>query len=99
MATITSALLSISHNHLKRTATPVVKTTIQFNNIELQAMHAFPGRWFKLKCELWGKDTLPNEDQKDDLLFTYPEVYYFPDRTQTAIESRTFQHVIGEGLL
>lgn len=104
MATITSAVLSISHDHIKKTATPVVKTTVKFNNIELQKMAAFPGHWFKLKCELWSKDTLFNDparlwDSTDDKLFTFNQVYFFPDGNQTAVESRTFQHVVGEGLL
>ncbi|HEX6428813.1 MAG TPA: hypothetical protein VF008_14055 [Niastella sp.] len=104
MAAITSAVLTISHDHAKKTATPVVKTTVQFNHIELKQMATFPGRWFKLKCEIWSKDTLFNDplriwDSTDDRLFTFSDVFYFPDGSQTAAESRTFQHVVGEGLL
>jgi hypothetical protein len=104
MALITTAGLNISHDHTKKTATPVVRTSVQFTNLELQVMAAFPGRWFKLKCELWAKDTLRDDparptDQTDDLLYTFNEVYFFPDGNQASVESRTFQHVVGEGLL
>lgn len=104
MASITSAVLSISHDHVKKTATPVVKATVKFGAIELQKMAAFPGHWFKLKCEIWSKDTIFNDplrswDSTDDKLFTFNNVYFFPDGTQAPVESRTFQHVVGEGLL
>lgn len=104
MATITSAVLTIPHDHTKKTATPTVQTTIQFSNIELQKMVAIPGRWFKLKCEIWSKDTLFNNparpwDQTDDKLYTFNEVFYFSDGTPAPTESRTFKALIGIGLL
>lgn len=104
MASITSAVLSISHDHVKNIATPVVKVKVKFTSIELQQMAAFPGRWFNLKCELWSKDTLFNDpsnpfDSTDNLLYTFNEVYYFPDTNQIAEESRTFQVKVGENLL
>lgn len=84
MASIASAVLSISHDQNKRTATPVVKTVIKFNELELCQMKTCRGRWFKLKCELWSKDTLFNDwgnpfDSTDNRLFTYSDVYFFPD--------------------
>jgi hypothetical protein len=99
MATITTAVLSISHDHTKKTATPVVRTSVLFSPIELHQMITHPGRWFKLKCELWAKDTLLGEDGRDDLLYIYNDVYFFSDGNQTALESRIFQVVVGEGLL
>jgi hypothetical protein len=104
MASIASAVLSISHDHNKRTATPVVKTTIKFNELELCQMRACRGRWFKLKCELWSKDTFFNDwsnpfDATDNLLFTYSDVFFFPDANPAAVEARVFQVTVGEGLL
>lgn len=104
MASIASAVLSISHDHTKKTATPVVKTVIRFSELELCQMRACRGRWFKLKCELWSKDTLFNDplrpfDSTDDRLFTYSDVHFFPDANPAASESRAFQVTVGEGLL
>jgi len=95
MASITKAELTISHDHRKRTATPVVKCTINFNDLEVCMMKTCPKtRLFKLKCQLWGSD--PGADQ---FLYTYDRVYYFPDPTPTSNENREFTAVVGEGLL
>lgn len=104
MATITKAELSISHNHVKNTATPVVRVKVKFTPIELQQMAAFPGKWFRLKCELWAKDTAFNDlsnpfDSTDNRLYTFNDVFYFPDTNQVAEESRTFEVKVGENLL
>lgn len=95
MATITNVKLSISHDHRKKTAEPVVKCKINFTALELCMMkNCSKGRFFKLKCQLWGDDPF-----SDDYLFTYSNVYYFPDGTPSLSESRTFKAVVGEGLL
>jgi len=61
-------------------------------------MKACPGaRLFKLKCQLWGADS--GLTGADDFLYTYGTVFYFPDPTPTASETRTFDVLAGEGLL
>jgi hypothetical protein len=35
----------------------------------------------------------------DDFLFTYTTAFFFPDGSPTAIESRTFDVTLGEGVL
>ncbi len=98
MATITDRKLSISHDHNKKTATAVVRCKVNFTQLELCQMKACPeSRLFKLKCQLWGADSGLNFG--DDFLFTYSDVFFFPDGTPTASESRTFSVLVGEGLL
>jgi hypothetical protein len=48
-----------------------------------------------LKCQLWGSDY----PDPDDFLFTYSNVFYFPDANPAATEKRTFDVVLGEGVL
>lgn len=92
MAFITDAKLTISHDHQKKTATPVVICKIKFTLLELCLMKTCPQRWFKLKCQLWGED--PGSDQ---FLYTYPSVYYFPDQTPSETETKEFKDTVGEG--
>ena len=88
MATITSAKLTIEHDHKKKLAHVKVKTKIRFSELELCQMRVCPeARIFKLKCQLWGDDW----PDPDDLLYTLDTVYYFPDGDPTANESRTFK--------
>ena len=56
------------------------------------------GSFFKLKCQLWG-GVDGFLDIGEESLFTYTDVFYFPDSTSAAIESRTFDVVVGEGVL
>lgn len=96
MAFITEAKLKISHDHGKKTARPVVTAKLAFTPIEICQMKSCrEGRWWKLKCELWGADS----PDPDDHLYTYSDVYYFPDPSPTATETRTFDVTVGEGLL
>ena len=98
MATITDAALTISHDHTKKTARPVVKCKVRFTPLEQCLMKGCPGqRMFKLKCQLWGKDSFFTG--ADDFLYTYGSVYYFPDASPTAAEDRTYDVTVGEGLL
>jgi hypothetical protein len=52
---------------------------------------------FKLKCQLWVEDS--GLTGADDCLFTYQTVFFFPDATPTGSEIRTFEVVLGEGVL
>lgn len=98
MASITDAKLTITHDHRKKTAQPVVTCTVRFTELELCLMKACPKqRLFKLKCQLWGQDS--GLTGSDDFLYTYDSAYFFPDATPSASESRTFDVVVGEGLL
>lgn len=98
MATITEAKITISHNHTKKTARPVVTCKVNFTGTELCLMKACPKqKMFKLKCQLWGEDSFLTG--ADDFLYTYNTVYYFPDPTPTSPESRQFDVTVGEGLL
>jgi len=60
-------------------------------------MKTCSGRHFKLKCQLWGADSGLFGD--DDFLYTYSDIFYFPDATPNATESRKFEVVLGEGVL
>ena len=97
MATITNAVLSLTHDHTKKIVHAVVKCNVNFTAIELCQMKTCGGRWFKLKCELWGSDS--GLTGSDDKLYTYSNVFYFPDPTPTAVETRTFDVLLGEGVL
>jgi hypothetical protein len=98
MATITNAQLSITIDANKKTARPVVRCTVNFTPLELCQMKTCKeGPWFKLKCQLWGEDG--GLTGADDFLFTYPTVFYFPDSTPNASESRTFDVTVGQGVL
>ena len=80
----------------EKTAKPVVKCKVHFTGLELCLIKSCPGqRMFKLKCQLWGKDS--GLTGGDDFLYTYPTVFYFPDATPTSPESRTFEDTVGEG--
>ena len=97
MATITNAVLSFAHDHEKKTVRTVVRCTVNFNALELCQMKMCKGRWFKLKCQLWGADS--GLTGADDYLYTYSNVFYFPDVTPNTIENRVFDVVLGEGVL
>ena len=98
MAKITSASLSISHDHEKKLVTPVVRCKVEFTGLELCQMKACPReRFFKLKCQLWGEDSFLTG--ADDFLWTYTNVFYFPDSSPTATEERSFTVTLGEGVL
>ena len=98
MATITNATLSLQHDHEKKTVRATVRGTVNFTIPENCQMKACPeGKFFKLKCQLWGSES--GLTGADDFLFTYPNVFYFPDPTPTTTESRSFDVVLGEGVL
>ncbi len=98
MATITNATLALTHDHNKKTVRAVVKCNVNFTALELCQMKTCAGaRLFKLKCQLWGADS--GLTGADDYLYTYSNVFYFPDPTPTAVESRAFDVVLGEGVL
>ena len=98
MATITDRKLALTHDHTKKTVRAVVTCKVNFTALELCQMKACPGaRLFKLKCQLWGADS--GLTFGDDFLFTYSDVFFFPDPTPTATESRTFTVLLGEGVL
>jgi hypothetical protein len=98
MATITNAVLSIVHDHNKQTANVTVRCNVNFTVLELCQMKTCKGRWFKLKCQLWGKDG-GIFTGGDDFLFTIGTVFFFPDATPTSPEARTFNVLLGEGVL
>jgi len=98
MATITDRKLTLTHDHTKKTVRAVVTCKVNFTALERFQMNGAPqGSFFKLKCQLWGADSGLFGD--DDFLFTYPEVFFFPDPTPAATESRTFTVLLGEGVL
>ena len=98
MGTITDAKLSITHDHEKRTARPIVTCKVNFTRLEFCLMKACPDvKWFKLKCQLWGADS--GLTGADDYLYTYPSVKYFPDPTPSLTESVKFDVTLGEGVL
>lgn len=98
MATITNASLSVNHDTRKKLVTATVKCNINFTALELCQMKSCKeSRHFKLKAQLWGEDSGLNFG--DDHLFTYSDVFYFPDGSPTATESRSFTVTLGEGVL
>jgi hypothetical protein len=98
MATITSANLALTHDHTKKTVRAVASCRVNFTALELCQMKTCSGnRFFKLKCQLWGADS--GLTGADDFLFTYSDVFFFPDTTPTGSESRTFDVLLGEGVL
>jgi hypothetical protein len=98
MATITNATLGLTHDHHKKTVRAVVKCNVNFTALEQCQMKNCPGtRQFKLKCQLWGSDS--GLTGADDFLFTYSNVFFFPDPSPTATETRTFDVLLGEGVL
>lgn len=98
MATITNATLALTHDHKKKTVHAVVRCNVNFTALEQCQMKNCPGtRLLKLKCQLWGEDS--GLTGADDFLFTYSTVFFFPDPTATPTESRTFDVVLGEGVL
>ncbi len=98
MATITNASLSLTHDHTKKTVKSVVRCTVNFTALELcQMKSCSEAKLFKLKCQLWGEDS--GLTGADDFLFTYTTVFFLPDASPTGSESRTFEVVLGEGVL
>jgi hypothetical protein len=98
MANIADAQLRITHDHLKKTARAQVKCKVAFTPLEQCLMGACAGqKMFKLKCQLWGKDSLLTGG--DDFLYTYGASHYFPDVSPTAMEERSFDVTLGEGVL
>lgn len=98
MATITNRVLKLTHDHTKKTVRAVVTCNVNFTALELCQMKTCKeARAFKLKCQLWGADS--GLTGNDDFLFTYSSVFFFPDPTATATESRTFEVLLGEGVL
>lgn len=98
MATITDRKLALTHDHNKKTVRAVVTCKVNFTELELCQMKVCTGaRLFKLKCQLWGEDS--GLTFGDDFLFTYSDVFFFPDPTPAATESRTFTVLLGEGVL
>ena len=96
MARIANAHLSISLDNKKKLVTPVVKCRIEFTGLELCMMKSCPKEeMFKLKCELWGFDPL----RPDEKRWVYNDLYYFPDATIAANENRSFEVILGEGVL
>ena len=98
MATITNRKLTLTHDHTKKTVLATVTCDVNFTALELCQMKTCAGtRLFKLKCQLWGADS--GLTGADDFLFTYSNVFFFPDPTPTATESRKFEVLLGEGVL
>ena len=98
MATITNATLALTHDHHKKTVRAVVRCNVNFTELEQCQMKTCPeARFFKLKCQLWAED--PEIFGGDHILFTYSTVFFFPDPSPTATESRTFDVLLGEGVL
>ena len=97
MATITNATLALAHDRTKKTVKATVRCNVNFTALELCQMKQCGGNWFKLKCQLWGEDS--GLTGADDFLFTYTTVFFFPDGSPTATETRTFDVVLGEGVL
>jgi hypothetical protein len=98
MATITDAKITIKHDHTRKTAHVTASCKVHFTPIELCLMKNCPeGKLAKLKCQLWGADS--GLTGADDFLYTFGNVFYFPDATPSSPESRTFEDTVGEGLL
>ena len=98
MATITNAVLTLAHDHEKKTVRAIAKCNVNFTALEQCQMKNCPRMsLFKLKCQLWGEDG--GLTGADDFLFTYANVFFFPDPTPTGTESRTFDVLLGEGVL
>lgn len=97
MASIANAKLSISHDHEKKLANVRVTCDVRFTALELCQMKTCEGRHFKLKCQLWGEDS--GLTGADDFLFALSQVFYFPDGSPSAVESRSFTVTLGEGVL
>lgn len=98
MATITNARLSLRHDHTKKTVLAIVNCDVNFTDLELCQMKICEGaRLFKLKCQLWGADG--GLTFGDDFLYTYSDVFFFPDTSPNPKENRTFQVILGEGVL
>ncbi len=98
MATITNAVLTLAHDHRKKTVQATAKCRVNFTELELCQMKNCAGaRFFKLKCQLWGEDSGLNFG--DDFLFTYSQAFFFPDSSPAASEDRTFDVLLGEGVL
>lgn len=98
MATITNRKLVLKHDHEKKTVLATVTCDVKFTALELCQMKTCARtRLFKLKCQLWGADS--GLTGADDFLFTYSNVFFFPDATPTATESRKFEVLLGEGVL
>lgn len=98
MATITNAQLKLTHDHRKKTVRAQASCNVNFTELELCQMRTCrESKIFKLKCELWGADG--GLTGSDDHLFTYSDVHYFPDTTPNASENRSFDVVLGEGVL
>ena len=95
MATITTARLSISRDRAKKTATPMVTCGVSFTPFEVNQMQQ--GLRFRLRCQLFSSDS--GLTGRDDHLFTYPTLKFFPDASPTSTEEVTFSAVVGEGLL
>lgn len=98
MATITNRILTLRHDHEKKIVTAIVTCNVNFTALEICQMKNCSGiRLFKLKCQLWGADS--GLTGADDFLYTYSNIYFFPDATPTPTESRRFEVVLGEGVL
>jgi hypothetical protein len=98
MAAITNRKLDLAHDHEKKIVKAVVTCDVNFTELELCQMKTCRGtRLFKLKCQLWGADG--GLTGADDFLFTYSNVFFFPDPSPAVAESRRFEVLLGEGVL
>jgi hypothetical protein len=102
MASILNRVLTLKRDREKHTVRAIVKCDIRFTDLELCQMKSCQVRHYKLRCELWGKELGLAEQiffGSDDYLFTYSDIYFFPDGTPTLTESRSFDVTIGDSLL
>jgi hypothetical protein len=97
MNSISNAVLTIAHDHVKKLAKVKVTCRVNFGAVEYGLMKAAPGQWFKLSCRLRGADGLIF--LADDNLYTITPPFFFPDASATQNETRTFEVTVGEGVL
>ena len=99
MPTITNRKLTITHDHVKKTANVTARCDVNFNAGEVALMGTAPSaHWFKLKCQLWGADS--GLTGSDDYLYTFGTAKYFPaGAPKTKYNNVEFVVTLGEGVL
>jgi hypothetical protein len=99
MASIRNARLSLTRDASRKTVRAVVTCDVVFTPQDLCQMKVCPQTpYFKLRSELWGEDGTIFTG-RDDHLYTYADIHYFPDTSPTATETRTFDVTVGTSLL
>lgn len=96
MPQIQNPKLAINHIKEKSLSECAVTCRIRFFPDELAVIKVLPQLKFNLKCELWGSEDSEPLKLKDDKLWVFETVIYFPNSTPNEYENARFLVVLGD---